>query len=113
MHFVRLLPVFCSSILIAAHFQRSGATIVAVCCLLTTSLLFIKRAWSVRILQVLLIIYALEWVRTLVNLVQLRLEYGMPWVRLALILGGVALFSALSTLVFRHPSLQKLFYKEK
>ena len=109
MNFVRILPVLISSVLIAAHFQRSGATIIAFICLFSTCLFFITRPWSARIIQALLILYALEWLRTLVNLVQMRIEYGMPWARLALILGGVALFTALSALVFRHPRLQERF----
>lgn len=112
MNLVRLLPVLISSVLIAAHFQRSGATIIACICLFITCLLFITRPWSVRIIQMLLILYALEWLRTLVNLVQIRLEYGLPWARLALILGGIALFTGLSTLVFRNPKLQKRFHKK-
>lgn len=109
MNFVRLLPVVISSVLIAAHFLRSGATIVAFICLFANGLLFITRSWSVRIIQVLLILYAVEWIRTLINLVQLRLEHGMPWMRLAIILGGVVLFTAFSALSFRHPMLQKKF----
>ncbi|WP_319548262.1 hypothetical protein [Desulfogranum marinum] len=64
-------------------------------------------------MQVLLVLYSLEWLRTMVNLVQLRQEYGMPWVRLAIIIGGVALFTALSALVFRHPGLQKKYHQVK
>lgn len=64
-------------------------------------------------MQVLLVLYSLEWLRTMVNLVQLRQEYGMLWAGLAIILGGVALFTALSAFVFRHLGLQKRYHKDK
>lgn len=109
MNIVRLLPVFLSALLIAAHFYRSGLTAVAIICLFAPGVLFIRKPWSVRIIQIFLILCAAEWFRTVVNLAQLRLEHGMPWIRLTLILGGVTLFTVASTLVFRHPQLQKRY----
>lgn len=109
MNFVRLIPVFFSFLLISAHFQRAGASIIALICLFSPFLLLITRPWSVRIVQTLLVLSAIEWVKTLVNLAQLRLEYGLPWVRLAIILGAVIFFTLFSTLVFRHRCIQKKY----
>ncbi len=109
MTIIRLLPVFLSTLLIAAHFQRSGLTVLTIICLFAPGLLFILRPWSVRIIQIFLIISAGEWLRTLINLVQIRQDYDMPWARLAFILGGVAFFTAISALIFRHPKLQEKY----
>ena len=109
MNFVRLLPVFFSFLLIAAHFHRAGSSILALTCLLAPCLLYFTRPWSVRLVQALLFLSAIEWIRTLVYLVQLRQDAGQPWMRLAIIIGSVALFTAASTLVFRHGSIRKKY----
>ena len=107
MNVVRLFPVFFSFLLIAAHFQRAGLSFVAAVCLLAPGLLYFTRPWSIRIIQTLMLLAAIEWVRTLIYLVQLRQEADLPWVRLAIIIGTVALFTGVSTLVFRQRSLKK------
>lgn len=109
MNLVRLFPVFFSFLLIAAHFQRAGISFLAVVCLLTPGLLYFTSPWSIRILQTLMFLAAIEWVRTLVYLIQLRQDAHLPWMRLAIIIGAVALFTAVSTLVFRHRSLKKKY----
>lgn len=109
MNFIRLFPVFISFLLISAHFQRGGSSLIAILCLLAPGLLYFTKPWSPRILQVLLVLAALEWVRTLVYLVQLRQELGMDWVRLAIILGCVSLWTAASTLVFQHREIRRKY----
>lgn len=111
MNRIILIPVFVSALLIAAHFQRNGLTIAAGFCLLSPGILIVKHPWSMTVIKLFLILSAVEWLRTLVSLVQMRMDYGMPWVRLSLILGTVALFTAASTLVFRHPQLQNRYKK--
>ena len=110
MNFVRLLPVFISILLISAHFQRAGYSIMAILCLLAPGMLFFTNRWPPRVLQVLLILAALEWARTLVHLVQLRMEYGMDWGRLAIILGCVTLWTAASALIFQHREIRRKYY---
>ena len=109
MNLVRLFPVFFSFLLIAAHFQRAGFSFLAVVCLLAPGLLYFTRPWSIRIIQALMFLAAIEWVRTLIYLVQLRQDADMPWMRLAIIIGAVALFTAFSTLVFRHRNLKRKY----
>ena len=109
MNLVHLFPVFFSFLLIAAHFQRAGLSFLAVVCLLTPGLLYFTSPWSIRIIQALMFLAAIEWGRTLIYLVQLRQDADMPWMRLAIIIGAVALFTALSTLVFRHRSLKRKY----
>ena len=75
---VRAIPTILSAVLLAAHFLRDGQIFVVVLCLL---------------LQGLLVIGALEWLRTLWTMVQVRQAMDEPWTRLALILGVVAAFT--------------------
>lgn len=109
MNFVRLIPVFVSFLFIAAHFQRAGSTIIAICCLLTPMVLLITRSWSVRLVQGSLLLASFEWLRTLISLVGIRQEAGMEWGRLAIILGTVALFTALCPFIFQHREIRKKF----
>ena len=92
--------------LLAAHFFRSGMYLLSAICLIFPLLLLIKFKIAVRIIQLLLILGALEWFRTLYNLAAEKITAGLPWTRLALILGGVAIFTALSTLVFKFKSIK-------
>ena len=62
-----------------------------------------------RTLQLGLLLGTAEWLWSAFSLVQQRLALGQPWKRLALILLAVALGTAASALVFRHPSLRRRF----
>ena len=72
-------------------------------------LLAVRRPWSPRVLQVLLLVGAAEWVRTAAALAEIRLATGMPWVRMVMILGGVTLFTALSAWVFEAAPLRRFY----
>jgi len=49
---------------------------------------------------------------TLVALAQMRMEFGAPWTRMAAILGAVAVFTALSALVFWLKAIQRRYAGE-
>ena len=106
MNFVRLIPVFISFLLLAAHFLRAGQTIVVVVLLAMLFLLFLKKYWVPWVIQVVLLLGAVEWLRTLMSVAQVRIGMDMPWMRMAVILGVVALFTVLSCLVFRSQALR-------
>ena len=59
-----------------------------------------------RVFEAALVLGALEWLRTLYLLAAMRIAWDQPWGRLAAILGGVALFTAASALVFRSAALK-------
>ncbi len=106
MIYFRLLPVFLSFLLVAAHFYRADLLAVAVLFLSAPVLLFFRRPFSARIIQALLILSAAEWSRTLFVLVQMRQHLELPWGRLALILATVILFTASCALLFRFSALR-------
>ena len=113
MNFLRLLPVLISFLLIAAHFLRAGHTVVVVLLMALLLLLTVRNAWVPRVIQVILVLAAVEWLRTLFTIANLRMQTGEPWARMAMILAAVALFTALSGMVFRSAALRAKFSESK
>ncbi len=103
---LRLIPILLSALLLSAHFLRADFMSLVILSLLFPTLLFFPRAWAARIIQVILVLGASEWVRTLVGLVALRQQQAQSWARLAIILGLVAAFTGASALVFYFPTLK-------
>jgi hypothetical protein len=108
-NFIRLLPAIISLLLLGAHYYRAG--IIPLVAIMGTGvlILLIRRAWAARIVQVLLLVGGIEWVRTVFGLVTMRQSMGMPWIRLALILGGVALLAIGSIFIFRAGSVRRRY----
>lgn len=94
---------------LGAHFYRAQTWPLVIACGVLVLLLAWPRAWVARSVQLALLAGALEWVWTGFWLVQQRLALAQPWLRLALILGAVALLTAAAALVFRHPRLRARF----
>lgn len=109
MNGLRLLPVILSFLLLGAHFYRAGQPALVGLCLAAPWLLFLRRSWVPRLFQALLALGALEWLRTLYTFAAMRIAFEQPWTRLAVILGAVALLTALSSLVFRSDALRRFY----
>lgn len=109
MNILKLLPIIMSAVLLGAHFYRAGLIPLVVLSLLYPVLLFFRRVWAVRLVQIILVLGALEWVRTLLILVGERRAEGQPWARLAIIIGLVAVFTGCSALLFCCRSLRKRY----
>lgn len=109
MNILRLLPVIFSFLLLGAHFFRAGETLVAGLCIAGLALLFLRKSWVPRLFQVLLVLGALEWLRKLYLIAAMRIAFEQPWIRLTVILGSVAVFTALSGLVFRSRALKSWY----
>ena len=69
----------------------------------------VRKSWVVRLVRIVLLAGGIEWIRTLVVLAGMRQAAGAPWMRLALILGGVSLLTICSALVFRSGALRKRY----
>lgn len=102
-------PVVLSLIVLGAHFMRYGNTILVGAAVVLIALLFVRKPWVARLLQVVLVLGALEWVHTLYGLVQMRTALGEPYGRMLIILGSVAAITALSALAFQSKSLKKVY----
>jgi len=112
MNVLRLIPVILSFLLLSAHFYRSGQVVLSAICVAALFLLFIKKSWVPRLFQLLLVLGALEWLRTLYFIAAIRMSIEEPWTRLAIILGTVTLFTALSGLVFNNKAARARYSKK-
>lgn len=99
--FGKILPIIICSLLMAAHLQRLNMLILQIISLLIPFLLIWKSKISARAVQLCLVLYGLEWIRTLIYYVRIRTENGEDWFRLALIIGVVAILNFATILVFR------------
>jgi hypothetical protein len=109
MNLLRLIPVLLSFGLLAAHFSRTNLFPLVILSLAIPLLLFIKKAWAARSIQFLLLLGAAEWIRAMFGYIGARKAIGDDWGRLAIILGAVALLTALSGLVFRGSHLKQRY----
>ena len=109
MVFIWLIPVFISLLLLASHFLRYGNILFMALSLSVIPLLAIRKKWVVLLVRILLFLGTLEWVRTIWTLAAIRMEFGKPYLRMAIILGGVALFTFLSAFVFKSKRLRSRF----
>jgi hypothetical protein len=82
---------------------------LVICIPASAFLLFVRTQWAARIVQGILVLGGIEWIRTLVVLAMLRQDMGRPWIRLAVILGAVAVMTISSALVFRLKSLRERY----
>jgi hypothetical protein len=112
MNVLRLFPVVLSFLLLAAHFYRAGYPVLTVVSIGVLFLLFLRKPWVPRLFQGLLILGAMEWLRSLYFFAAMRIAWDQPWTRLAIILGAVALFTALSGLVFRNKTLRSFYHAD-
>ena len=112
MNLVRLSPVILSFGLLAAHFSRADLLPLVVVSLLIPLLLLIRKAWVARGIQVLLLLGAFEWIRSMFGYMEIRKATGEDWGKLAIILVTVAILTACSGLVFSGKSLMKRYKLE-
>ena len=90
-----------SGVLIAAHFLRGGLYPLVTIAIIFPWLLLARRLWVTRMVQLLLILAAAEWIHTLLAIGVHRHAAGQPWIRMAIIIGGVALFTMGSAFAIR------------
>jgi len=105
----RLLLPFLALLLLAAHFYRADGMALAALCAALTLLLAVPRPWAARLLQLALLLGALEWLRTLAAVAAMRVAMGQPYLRLVLILGAVAAFTLATAWIFQHRTLKARF----
>jgi hypothetical protein len=103
------VPIVLSLIVLGAHFLRYGNMLGVVAAFILMALLFIRKAWVARLVQVVLILGALEWLRTLFMLARSRAAEGEPFIRMAVILGVVAAVTFCSALLFQSATLKRIY----
>lgn len=108
---ILLLPIL-SSILLAAHFSRIQNDWLALFALLFPFILLIKRGWILRIYQVYMLAGGIIWIDRALYLRQLRLNNNEPWLRLAIILFGVALITVVSALILQKKKIHHIYTQD-
>jgi hypothetical protein len=103
------LLVVLSLLFLGAHFLRYGNEVGVVFSLAPIALLFVRKPWAARVVQAVLFLGAMEWARTLYELVQMRLALGMPVTRMVVILAAVIFLTATSALLFEIPAMKRAF----
>jgi hypothetical protein len=103
------VPVILSFLVLGAHFMRYGNWVGVVAAVLLIALLLVRQPWAARLMQLVLILGALEWAHTIYELVLVRTAHGVPYVRMVVILGVVAAVTCLSALLFELPSLKRIY----
>ncbi|MDF1561427.1 MAG: hypothetical protein P1V51_00185 [Deltaproteobacteria bacterium] len=89
---LRLLPAFLCCLLMGAHFLRLGMLWAVIACCVFPFVLFLRHPavrWAV---VAALTLGFVSWILTTLQLVMVRMQTEAPFVRLAIILGAVALF---------------------
>ena len=102
-------PVVLSLLVLAAHFLRAGKEMAVAVSLLLIPALFVRRYWTARLVQAALILGALEWLRTLYALAQMRAAQGEPYTRMAVILGVVAAVSLVSAMILETKTMRSIY----
>lgn len=107
-----LFPVVLATLVLAAHFLRAGALFAVVILIIILPLLGLRRWWVPRLFQAVLGLGALEWLRTLLVLREVRIALGQPHARMVAILAGVALFTLIAAALFEVPRVRR-WYRER
>lgn len=101
------IPIVLSLVVLGAHFMRYGNSVGVIGTAVLIALLIVRRPWVARLIQVALVLGALEWVRTLYVLVELRVVQDQPLARMVIILSVVAAVTFGSALLFQSLILRK------
>ena len=107
---MQLTPAVLSFLVIGAHFFRAGHWLLVLVSVILICSLIVREPIIVKIVRAALLLTTIEWLRTAYVFASARYEHGEPWLRLAAILGGVALVSFLSTFLFYTKSLKKMYH---
>ena len=103
------IPVVLSLLVLGAHFLRYDNAAGVIVALALIGLLFVRKAWVARVVQVALLLGTLEWAHTVYRLVQARAAQGEPYARMVVILGAVIAVTALSALLFESKTLRRIY----
>lgn len=105
----RIIPYVFMIILLAAHFSRSGNDLLALLSLPIPFLFFLKQRWVIIVLEIVAYLSALVWLFGAYQYIQIRSVTGDDWVRLLIIMGCVALYSAWAGFFLRSEKIKDIY----
>ena len=93
---VRIVLYVVAALVLAAHFYRDGNLPLVAVCVAVPFLFLYRRRHSLLALQALAYAGALVWIYTALDIVYVRTQLGKPWTAAVVILGAVAVFTAVA-----------------
>lgn len=111
--FFRVIPLILASLMLSAHFYRHWNYPLMILSLLVPSLLFIKRRWSLIAVQVCTILGVGVWISTIVDIAKERITMEVPWGKMAVILGAVALFTIFAGLLLNSSKVKDKYPRKQ
>jgi hypothetical protein len=109
MNVLLLAPTVLSVLIFCAHCFRGGLVLLIPPLLISLGLLVYRSGAVARFFQLLLLAIAGVWVFTALRMGLQRMEAGEPWLRMALILGGVALFALFAAALWESDTLLRRY----
>ena len=109
----RLIAPILAFLLLGASLLRAGDTVLVAACGVLLLLLFVPRAWAARTAQLALALAAMRWLWLTWMLAGARAAAGVPYARMVVILGAVALLTLLAALVFRSARLRRFYQLDR
>jgi hypothetical protein len=80
-------------------------------CVAAPLILLVRKPWVLTVGPCLLTVAGAIWTYILIDLVQVRMALGTPWLRLAVILSSVAILTFASAFIFRTRRFKKRYCK--
>jgi hypothetical protein len=106
MTFLFVLPTILAIVTLGVHFLRYGFYPVTILLVGLLPLLMIDRRWVARLMQLVLIIAAIEWIGVLNDVTRDKAMEGRSPVKSVFILGGTALFTLAAAGLYHTPRLR-------
>jgi hypothetical protein len=104
-----LTPTVLSVLIFCAHLFRAGFVLLIPPLLISLGLLIYRSGAVARFFQLLLLAISGVWIFTAFQLGTRRMEQGEPWLRMALILGGVAVFALFAAALWESETLLRRY----
>jgi len=105
----RIVLFALAALVLGAHFYRVGNFALVALCLAAPLLFFVRKRWSLIVLQLLAYGAAATWVDTAIRLVEFRQQIGRPWTAAAVILGAVTLFTVIAGLLLNSRAMTQRY----
>ncbi|MDO6687301.1 MULTISPECIES: hypothetical protein [unclassified Agarivorans] len=104
-----LAPCCICFLLSAAHFYYAQQQIYVILCVMGFFSVLIRHPICLRLNQCAMLLLTAEWINTLAEIYVIRSAYDQPWLRMAAILGAVALLHFASAMLFQHYRIRRYF----
>jgi hypothetical protein len=109
MTFLLILPTILALLTLGAHFLRYGLYPISILLVGLLPLLMIDRRWVARLMQVVLVVAAIEWIGVMNDVAREKAMEGRSPAKSIFILGGTALFTLVAAGLYQTPRLRQRY----